>query len=788
MSDDFVLRAVLGVKDDASGPAARIGNYFVNLKEKIKATEGGLASFNKHMGDLKSGMKFLAAGTAASVLTKSFISADIEASKLESQIKSLGVTKDDVEGISTKVRELAGEMGTMQEVTLSGIWDLKSAVSTLDPKQLVEVAKALDMTAKATKGDFGGLSDLFGTTYDQFKDMYKSMSDTQFAGLFGNTITLVSNLYKTDGAKMQQAMQSLGSTAAKMNVSLEEQSVILGKLQNSDLAGVAGTAYKSFLSKVSSGMKELDLSAVDTMTGKMKSMPDLLESISKKFGNTIEPDEMEKLTKAFTEEGARLVTGLMTKYKSLREDIQLVKKANADGNWTAMKEAAAINMDNLSTGLDRAGAGWKALQSTIAKGFNEGPLKYIVSGVADIFTGLIKILNEHSYVRQFVATVIFGGTAVLLLTGAFKITNATIGLYTILTKAADKNTFSLFTSLKNIIPSIRSLSIVQWALNTAFLGCPVVWIIGGIVALGIGIYALVKNWDKVKAATINAWNSITNAWGNAPGWFKGIVALVLLPFWPFIGLAKLIINNWGSIKGFFITLFTGIKKIVTEHLSLIASIAFPVFAPFIQIAKVIIKNWDTIRPYLTAFFDWIKTKITEVVNWVGEKIGVVWEPLKTGLSTIGDFFFGESKKAETYGKKFNEAYAKGLRSSIDVVMRTMRSMHMGIKDENNNSDAKKGPLSNTSKWGRSFVTTWAGGVDREARSNDVVKRFVTLQAKQINDKSPVIQKLSEGKKTEAKNLLGSLNIKVDGKDMTVDKLAGMLAQVIFQELNKVTAV
>jgi hypothetical protein len=104
------------------------------------------------------------------------------------------------------------------------------------------------------------------------------------------------------------------------------------------------------------------------------------------------------------------------------------------------------------------------------------------------------------------------------------------------------------------------------------------------------------------------------------------------------------------------------------------------------------------------------------------------------------------------------------------------------------SDAKIGPLSNLTKSGRSFVSTWTGGVDNEARSNNVVSRFINLQAKQINEKSPVVQKIAAGNKTEAKNLFGNLAISVEGKDMSVNKLASMLAQVLSQELNRIEAV
>ena len=787
---DFLLRAVVGIKDDAAGPAGRIGGYFVNLKEKIKATEGGLASFNNHMAELKSGAKFLAVGTAASLLARSFISADIEASKLTSNIKSLGVTKDEIRGITSAVRVMAGEMGTSQEVYLSGIYDLKSAVSTLDSAQLASVALALDQTAKATKGNFGGLSDLFGTTYAQFKRMYSGMSDTQFAGLFGNTITQVANLYKTDGAKMQQAMQALGASAASLNISFEEQSGVLGILQNQMQPGVAGTSYRQFLSNVGEGFQKLGLQATDLATGNLRSMPDLLSELRIKYGDTLSVAERMSIKDAFgTEEAVGAIESLLPQTDQLRSDLLKIKAANADGNWTAMKEASAINMDNLSSGIDKAGAGWKALQSTISNGFNEGPLKAVLSGIGSLFTGLTKILNQNSLLRQFVSTLIFGGTSVLLLTGAFKITNATIGLYTLLTKAAGTGTTGLGFSMKSIIPSIWSAVTATWSFTAALLANPITWVAIGVAALITGIVLLVKNWDTVKAAFVGAWNSIRNTWSNAPGWFKGIVALMLLPFWPFIQLGKVIINNWSGIKTFFGTLFTSIKKTVTEHFDVLATIMLPVFAPFIKITKLIINNWTEIKAFLSGIFEWVKTKVSELVGWISDKIGIVWEPLKSGLSAIGDFFFGDmSKKAEKSGKGFATGWAKGVRSNTDVVNKAVGSVMQSVSHYLPHSDAKIGPLSNLTKSGRSFVSTWTGGVDNEARSNNVVSRFINLQAKQINEKSPVVQKIAAGNKTEAKNLFGNLAISVEGKDMSVNKLASMLAQVLSQELNRIEAV
>jgi TP901 family phage tail tape measure protein len=78
------------------------------------------------------------------------------------------------------------------------------------------------------------------------------------------------------------------------------------------------------------------------------------------------------------------------------------------------------------------------------------------------------------------------------------------------------------------LPRIASLGI---AFGTAML--PLLPWIALIAGIGVGIYLLVKNWDKVKAAAGRAWQGIVEKWGQFTEWIGGMFnqALAVIRAW-----------------------------------------------------------------------------------------------------------------------------------------------------------------------------------------------------------------------------------------------------------------
>ncbi|MDI7227917.1 phage tail tape measure protein [Leptospira santarosai] len=509
--DTFELGVVLSLKDYVSGRLGEIETRWKNVRKSMDDTSASARLFDRSMGMAQTGQKMLEYGSGALYFSKSLVEAGLEAGKLEKNIESLGVTKDEVSKISSEVRAMTGDMGIAQETFLSGIYDIKSAVSTLNPAELSSVAGALGKAAIATKGDFAGLADLFGTTHAQFKKMYNE-SDAAFALRFANTLSLSVQKFKTDGAKMQAAMQGLGATAAGMGVKLEEQMAVLGMLQNTMLPGVAGTSYRAFLSSVGEGFSKLGLSAKNAQ-GQIKSMPELLEAMNKKYskafvidratGNKVlKLDARNEIKKALgSEEAVAALENLLPKMGELKTSISEIKDANLSGTAEALNKMANINQDNLSHQLERTSEVWKSLKTSLGQDVATGPILSIVKGFGDMLSGLTKVLDQSPVLRKFISYLVIGGSVALFLGGAFTTLVGVIGMYTAVTSsAAAAKIFDTIATVKN------------WAAKVANRTAT--------IALAVAEYALIG----IVGAAMYSWKALTFLYGIMTSRTKALAA------------------------------------------------------------------------------------------------------------------------------------------------------------------------------------------------------------------------------------------------------------------------
>ncbi len=87
--------------------------------------------------------------------------------------------------------------------------------------------------------------------------------------------------------------------------------------------------------------------------------------------------------------------------------------------------------------------------------------------------------------------------------------------------AAAKYVFAGAT-LSGVIPALIGATTAAWAFTAALLANPITWIVAAIVGLGVVIWQLWKNWDKVSAWFSDKWDWILEKVNNVVGWFEKI--------------------------------------------------------------------------------------------------------------------------------------------------------------------------------------------------------------------------------------------------------------------------
>lgn len=192
-----------------------------------------------------------------------------------------------------------------------------------------------------------------------------------------------------------------------------------------------------------------------------------------------------------------------------------------------------------------------------------------------------------------------------------------------------------------------------------------------ILAVG-ALVMLWRNWETVKAALISGWNWINNAFSKNP---------ILNFVFPFIGIARLIVNNWGVIKTFFANLWAAISATWNSGVSYISSLVsnikarvlagFAAMANYIRsmpLVQYISSKFNSILGYLqglgSRFLAAGRNLIQQIINGVTSKLAYLREKFSSigsmisgGIAKVGKVFDGKGYSTGGYtgAGRVNEA-------------------------------------------------------------------------------------------------------------------------------------
>lgn len=202
-----------------------------------------------------------------------------------------------------------------------------------------------------------------------------------------------------------------------------------------------------------------------------------------------------------------------------------------------------------------------------------------------------------------------------------------------------------------------------------------------ILAVG-ALVMLWRNWDTVKSALISGWEWIQKTFEENP-----ILNIVI----PFIGLARLIVNNWGTIAGFFSGLWDDIKAAWNAGASYIGGIIS-------RIGSTFAAGWGKIAGFIRSLpiVQWFSGKFAAVLNflqglsgrfleagknliqslidgftsklaYLREKIGAIGSYIGRGIGIVGDIASGKGFSAGGYTGSGGVHEAAGIVHKGEVV-------------------------------------------------------------------------------------------------------------------------
>ncbi|MBE7439127.1 MAG: phage tail tape measure protein [Spirochaetales bacterium] len=772
---EYKVGVTLGLADGLTGKLNSINEKWKAFQSNTKVAAEDIKWFNDSWSQVKSGTAVAGIGLAMLGVSKAMVGARMESEKLESMIGTLGVTAQELTQVSAYGTALAADMGIAKEQYLRGVYDIKSGISSLNAQDLGKFAKTIAVTATATDGNFDQMSSMFGALFQTYRHLYKDMNDLDMGNLIGNSTALAVKAFRTNGEKIQRAMNSLSSSGGFLNVSLTEQIAVIGALSNQMEAGEAGTAYRAFFTRIGSGMAQLGIDAhkLENGTKRLKTMPEILQSINTKWGHLDRTALGAKLDKAFGEEGAKTIKNLMPHMNTLKTAMEEMGDAAAKRDWSGSAEMADKALDNLVGTTAKLKLGFAALFADAGGPMASG-LNVLLKPLASVVGWVAGLGKEHPNLAKIVGITFTLVAAVVTLAGVVMVAQGALNMFRIMnyysalaqttntsaSSAASIGQTILATKTLFTAGALKVWAAAQWLVNAAMTANPIGLIVVGIAALIGGIYLLVKHWGSVTGL----FDGLKTKWNAMPNWAKGLVVLLLLPLLPFIGIPLLIYKNWDIIKEIPGKVFADWNKLPGWAKFILAGLA-----PFIGIPLLVIKHWEKIKALPALVIGWLSGLKGSLMGWLSE--------------------MGESA-----GGQLMRTFARGILKAGKAVVGAVVEILGEVGKHFNMSDAKKGPLARTTQYGANLPKTFAAGVDRGASAvPESVQRFAGKAASTLSQPVKPGQNPGAGLPGQAgggislnfKSLIGELVL--EGKAAargSLDEMARTLAQVIYREVEK----
>lgn len=686
----FRLSLIMNLIDNLTGPMA-------GVRSSVDGTVSKLQKVNSTLGSVaKTGAVMQEVGSQITGAVLSPVEATFETRRAIGELASLGVK--DLGAVEDAARAFSDQWaGTTKADFIAAAYDIKSGIATLSDEGVAEFTSLAGLTAKATKSTVGEMTSLFATGYGIYKNYYDDMSDIEFGEMFSAGIAKSVQQFKTTGSEMASSIESLGASATNANVPLEEQLTILGMLQGTMSGSEAGTKYAAFLGAAAKGGDALGLSFLDA-NNQLKSMPEILDQLRGKYGETIDAMEKQEIAEAFgTDEAVDLIDLLYNKCGDLQGNILTMYDALGSGTGVATEMANAIN-ETEPERFERLTQRIQNVKESIGNSLLP-TINDLMSTGEQVLTKVGSWVEENQELVRVIMLVVLAIGGFLTIAGTVIAVVSGVGLIITKTISGFKLLKAGFLLAKGALtPLIASV----WSFTAALLANPVTWIVIGIVALIAalvllynkcewfrnGVNAIIDFFKEKLGAALEVVTSIFSGIGNVIGSVMGAAKATVSQ--NLDNMRSAYESHGGGIRGVAAAAIEGVKGIYTAGFSFLDNLTG---GKLTEIKNKFVTSVSNIASGVAERFTAVKTAFTNGIN-----------AAKNIVSNAVNWFF-ES------GKRVISTFANGIKSAFTGAVDAVKGGLQKIRNLLPFSDAKEGPLSTLTLSGQRTMTTYAHGLE-----------------------------------------------------------------------------
>lgn len=344
---------------------------------------------------------------------------------------------------------------------------------------------------------------------------------------------------------------------------------------------------------------------------------------------------------------------------------------------------------------------------------------------------------------------------------------------------------------------------------------PIFWIVAAIAGAAYLIY---KNWTPIKTFFINLWNGIKTAFNAGVSFIKGIIQSIDQTFAenpilnllvPIIGIPRLIVANWSSIKSFFSELWSSITSGASGLWTSITTIFSPVTEWFSQkwmevktsaseiwggITTIVSNVWTTITTIFTPIGQWFSSRMTEVktafsggitgmsaliINW--SPFGLFYAAFAKVLSWFG---IELPAKFSGFGSMIIDGLVKGIQAGFEKLKSLWATINSWMPDFMRKSMDIHSPSRVMAGLGGHIMSGLHGGIEKafpnlKAKFADVVSIFKPdSELLQKISVAPALGKIQSAPLSSNSMSAGSYTIQGDTITININAAPGQNIQQI----------
>lgn len=608
-----------------------ISKYTTKLNGKLKDLKKNILIKGKiqvEKNNLMGQKDSLLATVGSGMVIGGVINLRSEVLQAQGELQSLKIGDVGIAKITQEAKDFSNQFaGTTTPQFIKAAYDIKSGISSLGDVAVGKFTRMAAVTAGATKSTTEQMTSFFATGYGIYNKQFQEFGartikgwdklsqeekDIKFGESFSAGIGTAVQMFKVDGTKMQNAIETLGAQATTSNVPLAEQIAILGQMQKSFASGSeAATAYKGFLTGAVGAQEKLGLEFLDS-NNQLKSAPLILEELRKKYGDTLDDMEKQELKKAFgTEEGMKFITAYYGEVDELRSNINAMDKSMQNGTKVVDDMMKATQSGK---GFQKLGNQMANLGATIGKVLYPAvsTLGTIVGALA---VGLDTLITEFPLLSTAIGYTVVG-------IFSFVAISKTAKLVAFAHKIA---MLSLRGSFLANLPVIKSY---RFAINRFKLSTLGATIKTKALSLWTGILGV-----KQKATALASAGLRTAMIGVNIAMAANPIGLVVVAIAALVGGLVLAYNKFEWFRNGVNSVWDGIKSIFSAGSEFVTNL-------FTSPIETISNLWSGLFNWLAGKFEWMGTALDKVKN--------------VGSSISGFFGFGddEDEKKPANNTKF----------------------------------------------------------------------------------------------------------------------------------------